>query len=141
MASILLTIGVGCDKTPINGPLDGQWQLMSIETPTGTRQTKSDGVYLCFQLHLCQWYRLNEHSMYSHFIHEDDSIRFYDFVYVSGQFHEGDNDEWITPEEMAEGVMGAWGIHSTDITYHVRTLNNSRLTLERADTVLSFRKF
>jgi len=117
------------------------WQLMSIETPDSIRQTKADQVYLSFQLHLTQWSRIDQRSLYAHFNHSGDSIRFYDFVYLSGQSTESDNDEWITPSEMAAGIMDAWGIHSTDITYHVQRLDGSHLVLERADTLITYRKF
>ncbi|MBQ9285144.1 MAG: lipocalin-like domain-containing protein [Bacteroidaceae bacterium] len=140
LVAILLTTG-GCDKTPMNGPLDGQWQLMSIATPNGLRDTKANATYLCFQLHLTQWARPERKSFYAHFTHVADSIRFFDFVSVSAQTAEGDNDEWVTPRQMNEGALDDWGIHSVDITYHVRQLNSSSLVLEREDTVLSFRKF
>ena len=140
VVALFATTG-SCDKVPINGPLDGQWQLMSIETPEGSRQTKTHRTYLCFQLHLSQWFRPGKSNIYAHFTHQGDSIHFYDFAHASAQRKEGDNDEWVTPEEMAAGLMDDWGLHSTDITYHVGELNHSRLVLERADTVLTFRKF
>lgn len=141
---LLLTLSViivSCDKTPVNGPLDGQWQIMSISTPEGQRDTRSTPAYLCFQLQLTQWSRPESRSFYAHFQHTADSIRFYDFAHVSNQAVEGDNDEWITPAEMNNGLLDAWGIHSTDITFYVRRLDGSHLVLERADTVLTFRKF
>ena len=134
-------IFLACDKTPANGPLDGQWQLMSITTRNDIRATKADQTYLCFQLQLTQWFQAGQRSYYAHFTHRADSIRFFDFVHTSRQTAAGDNDEWITPREMNQGIMDAWGIHSTDITYHVRQLNGSSLVLEREDTVLTFRKF
>ncbi len=137
----LMAAASGCDKTPANGPLDGQWQLLSINTPDGLRETKACATYLCFQLNLTQWFRPEQQSIYAHFTHRADSIRFYDFARVSPQAVEGDDDEWITPREMHEGVMDDWGIHSTDITFHVRQLSGSRLVLEREDTVLTLRKF
>lgn len=136
-----MAMAVGCDKTPANGPLDGQWQLMSIETPQGIRDTKADCSYLCFQLQLTQWFHPDSRPVYARFTHRSDSIRFYDFARVSAQAAEGDNDEWITPCEMHEGAMDDWGIHATDITYHVRRLDGSHLELERQDTLLTLRKF
>lgn len=140
---ILFTIFnvLACDKTPVNGPLDGQWQLMSIATNKDTRETKAEQTYLCFQLQLTQWFQAGRQSYYAHFTLRADSIRFFDFVHTSRQTAVGDNDEWITPREMNEGIMDAWGIHSVDITYHVKQLNGNSLVLEREDTVLTFRKF
>ncbi len=137
----LMTAVSGCDKTPANGPLDGQWQLLSISTPDGQRETKDRATYLCFQLNLTQWFRPEHQSIYAHFTHRADSIRFYDFARVSAQAATGDDDEWITPREMHEGAMDDWGIHSADITFRVQQLSGSRLVLEREDTVLTFRKF
>ena len=138
----LMTLApTACDKVPMNGALDGQWQLLSIATPDGTRDVKDMQNFLCFQLHLTQWYKPGKSNIYAHFEHSGGNIHFFDFAHSSKQASSGDNDEWVTPREMNEGILDGWGVHSTDITYHVRRLDGSRLVLECADTVLTFRKF
>ena len=146
IASVIAMMS-SCDKVPINGDLDGMWQLMSVQTPDGTRATKSDRAYMCIQLHLSQW----DHGgkrYYAHFNHTGDSIFFYDFYHHSRHRSKADDNEPITYEEMtktdpAEGwpLMDVWGIHNLDARYRVQTLNSDALVLEKADTVLTFRKF
>ena len=128
-----------CDKVPINGDLDGLWQLTTIQTPESTRDVKSTRAYLSIQLHLSQWDN-NGTTFYAHFVHEGDSIRFYDFAHASLHRDKNDDDDWITEEEMRGGIMDAWGIHSRDARYRTRQLDSDALVLERADTVLYFRK-
>ena len=130
-----------CDKVPINGDLDGMWQIMTIQTPNGTRNVKSNRAYLSFQLHLSQW-DCDKKRYYAHFTHSGDSIFFYDFKHDSRHRSKEDDNEEITNEEMTkEKLLDAWGVHHLDARYHVQQLNNENLILERADTVLFFRKF
>ena len=131
---------VGCDKVPMNGDLDGQWQLMEIQTPEGTRDVRDSRTYLSIQLHLCQWNHINM-AYYSYFVHKGDSIRFYNFVHSSLHRTKEDDNERVTAKEMSEGLMDAWGIHSCDARYRIMQLNADKLELESADTLLFFRKF
>lgn len=137
--SLFVLLLSSCDKVPINGDLDGLWQLTTIQTPEATRDVKSTRAYLSIQLHLSQWEQGGT-TFYSHFKHEGDSIRFYDFTHASLHRDKNDDDEWITEEEMRGGIMDAWGIHSLDARYRTRQLDSDALVLERADTVLYFRK-
>ena len=143
MATIALLCLGGCDKTPINGPLDGMWQLMTIETPGSTRMTEQQLVFVSFQLHLTQWDQKDTRNVFfAHFSHEGDSIRFYDFAKAAlHDLSEGDDDHILTPTQMHNGAMDLWGIHSVDARYNVLKLNHKDLILQDADTTLTFRKF
>ena len=135
----LLLLLTSCDKVPINGDLDGQWQLTTVQTPEVTRDMKPLCAYLCIQLHLSQWdYAGNR--FFAHFVHEGDSIRFYDFAHASLHRSKADDNEMITEQEMRDGIMDAWGIHNLDARYRVRKLDGEALVLERADTTISFVK-
>lgn len=130
-----------CDKMPINGDLDGMWQLTTIQTPEGTRQVTTDRAYLSIQLHLSQWDH-HPDRFYAHFNHVGDSIFFYDFAHETKDSEATDDNVWLTVDEMEnQKVMDAWGIHNLNARYRVQQLNSSHLTLERKDTILSFRKF
>lgn len=130
-----------CDKVPINGDLDGMWQIMTIQTPDGTRNVKSNRAYLSFQLHLSEWDCGNKYY-FAHFRHSGDSIFFYDFMHNSLHRSKADDNERMTSDEMTkEKLLDAWGVHNLDARYHVQRLNSDELILERADTVLFFRKF
>lgn len=138
---LLLSL-LSCNKTPINGPLDGQWQLTTIETPEVTRQTKDSLVFLSIQLQVAQWNAHKQRRRYfSHFVHQGDSLHFFDLVHPSSHSLDNNNTEWITAEELSKGLMDPWGIHTLDTRYHIQTLTSSTLVLEKADTLLRFRKF
>lgn len=129
-----------CDKTPINGPLDGMWQLMSVETPAGVVDTKAEHAYISFQLHTSQWNHAND-RLYSAFRHSGDSLFFDRFRHLSLHRTAADDDEPVTTDELADGLMDAWGIHTTSARFKVVRLTNEHLTLNRADTTLMLRKF
>ena len=144
---ILLSLMSACDKVPINGDLDGMWQIMTIQTPDGTRDVKSQRAYLAIQLHLSEWDCGNK-RYYAHFQHHGDSLFFYDFFHDSQHRSKADDNERVTYEEMTKTdpscewpIMHVWGIHNLDARYRIRQLDSEHLTLERADTILSFRKF
>lgn len=129
-----------CDKVPINGQLDGMWQIMNIQTPQGVRNVKRDRAYLSFQLHLTQW-DYNGRRYYAHFTHAGDSLCFFDFSGLSQHSSEADDDPEITPADMASGLFDVYGIHTVDARFRVVELGRSSLILESADTTLTFRKF
>lgn len=140
--ALLLLLLPSCDKVPMNGDLDGMWQLTSIATPDTTRDTRSQAVYISFQLHLVQWNNVARGSQFfSHFTHTADSLLFYDFAHPSKYAVDNNENEWVTPAEMHEGLFDAWGIHTIDARFSIRRLDPHNLTLESADTTLTFRKF
>ena len=133
---------VSCDKTPMNGLLDGMWQLTRIETPTEQRDVKDSLVFISIQLQLVQWNnRLHFAQYYSHFAHRGDSLLFFDMTHSSKHSLESNYDAWLTDEEMSNGLMDAWGIHTLNPGFHINTLNHSDLILQRADTLLRLRRF
>jgi len=139
-ALFFLLLLTSCDKVPMNGDLDGMWQLMTVQTGQNVRNVRDDRAYMSIQLHLTQWYQ-GGNTLYSHFVHEGDSIRFYDFAHDSLHRSKADDNEWVTEEDMLNGAMDAWGIHNLDARYRVRQLDGEALILEKADTTLFFRKF
>lgn len=146
-AVLLLQALTACDKVPINGLLDGQWQMMRIETPDSVRDAKPLRAYLCFQLHLSEW-NSEDQRYYAEFSHEGDSLLFRNFAHHSLHRTQSDNNEWLTAAEMAggtddnpHGLLDHWGIHTLDARFRVRTLSSSSLVLEQGDTVLHLRKF
>ena len=141
MIALASAMVVSCDKVPMNGDLDGMWQLMKIDTPSGCRETKSDRAYMSIQLHLSQWNHSSD-IYYAHFRREGDSIFFYDFCHHSLHRSTADDNEPITYEEMTTTkIMDAWGIHNLDARYRVQELNSDALVLQKEDTTLTFRKF
>jgi len=131
-----------CDKIPVNGLLDGFWQLTEIETPDSVRQVKSRRVFLSIQLQMTQWQDYVEDRRYfSHFRLVEDSIFIYDLTHPSQHSLESNNDEWVTAEEMADGLMDAWGLHSLDLRFRMLRLTSDDLVLQREDTIWHYRRF
>lgn len=132
-----------CDKTPINGDLDGMWQLMTVQTPGHTREAKNDQVYMCIQLHMVEWRYVRDDKIhfYSHFRQQSDSLYIMDLSHASTHSAIGSDDVPVTASEMALGAMEPWGIHTLDMRYRIRQLDADHLSLEKADTLYTFRKF
>lgn len=137
---LVLLSGAACDKVPMNGRLDGMWQILSVQTPQGVRDVKSEHAYMSIQLHLSQWDYANR-IYYAHFRHEGDSLCFYDFAGMSAHATSADNDPAVTPTDMANGLFHVYGIHTLDARFRIVHLSRSSLILEAADTILTFRKF
>ena len=143
LSLLLILIAVSsCDKVPINGDLDGFWQLMTIQTPDGVRDVKAKRVYTSFQLHLTEWDDLlDKRTFYSHFTHTSDSLIFFDIAHASKHAVDDNQDAWVTPKEMDEGLFDNWGIHSVNPRFRILKLNSTTLELQQADTILVYRKF
>lgn len=50
---ILISVLPGCQKSPINGDLDGQWQVVEVN-PTPQEIIIHERLYYNFSLHVCQ---------------------------------------------------------------------------------------
>ena len=142
LLSLLLFLLASCDKTPANGALDGHWQLTSIETPEANTQTKDNLTFLSIQLEIAQFEDHTSNTrLYSHFTHQGDSLLFFDLSHPSAHSVDDNTTQWVTAEELDKGLMNPWGIHTLHTRFHIQTLTSSSLVLEKADTLLRFRKF
>ncbi|MBQ7494954.1 MAG: lipocalin-like domain-containing protein [Bacteroidaceae bacterium] len=145
LLGFLLTLS-SCDKTPVNGDLDGMWQLMTIQTPGRTLEVKERRAYVCIYGQLAEWRvplkpGAEDYHYYSHFIHQGDSLCFLDLCHASTHTATGSDDRRVTAEEMTSGAMADWGIRTLHTRYRVLQLNTDHLTLQKADTLYAFRKF
>lgn len=129
-----------CDKTPINGDLDGMWQLMRVEDNGTTIDVAATQHYMCVQLHLIQLTQYGDvHTgIFCHFNHEGNTLRLYDFY---DRTHYVDNQ--IAEEKMTDAdKLSPWGIYLLDTTFQVNKLTSDALILQDpAGRVLTFRKF
>ena len=142
-AATVLAAATSCDKTPMNGPLDGMWQLMSVATPDGTRSTRADELFLSFQLHLTQWEKKHTaRTYYARFERRGDSLIIANITRAAmHDLSTGDDDRPLTPAEMAAGELDGWGIHTVAPRFHINRLDRNDLILQTADTTLTFRKY
>lgn len=129
---ILLLIS-SCGKLPMNGQLDGMWQLMSI-APVGGEEidTKKQQLYYNVQLELLALQRGGSVEYLGRFVQSSDSLIVYDFrVHISG-----DNSTQAVP-----GDLAPWGIQGTSERFGIEKLDGDKMVLRSGEALLSFRKF
>lgn len=131
----ILSLGMnGCGKMPINGDLDGQWQVMEVRNgeeqvvfPTGKR------FYFNFYLHVCQLGTEDNRpaGLVANMVYEDDVLSL-DFPYVKS----GEVDAlWM-------GRLKYWGVpQSGQVTYKILLISSSVLEMKAGDVVVYCRKF
>jgi hypothetical protein len=120
LMGILLTMEA-CEKIPINGKLDGRWQLMNIEYPNGTSESP-ERTYYSVQLHMINLYKVGGANLYGTFAHEDDSLH-------------------IVMRQTVKEAVKSFGINDTIVSLGVETLTSNRMILSGSYARLSFRKF
>lgn len=126
-----------CGKLPINGKLDGMWQLMEITHQDGKIEMPLK-VYYSIQLKLIRFNRVHEGSLHGsktdyyigRFEHTGDSLSFYNIRHLK-------NENMIaTPEELAP-----FGLDGSTDRFKIEELTNSKMILISAGERLTFRKF
>lgn len=122
--AILLLVAPCCQKAPINGDLDGQWQVMDVQ-PQLPQDMRDRNLYYCFQLHVCQ---LTQGGvlMSGNLKYVDNKITL-DFPYA-------------TSPEGADSLK-KWGIYSNPVTFQVEELNRKRLVMTDGKVTVTLRKF
>lgn len=117
----------GCRKHYINGDLDGQWQVLTIEylSDGHVDNVKSKQIYYSFNLHtvhLRQVYGLPGAVVGN--MKYDEKTMTLDFPLV---------------EEVAS--LSAWGMNTTVTTFAVKHLSKEKLVIESDYSVVTCRKF
>lgn len=140
VSTILIACFSSCDKMPMNGDLDGMWQLMSEETTDTTIDLKSTRHYISFQLHTTQFGTLtNSRCFYARFIHEGNTLQFVTISTNSSNATTDDDNVLVSADSIQQ--LNPWGIYEIDPIFAVVTLNSSTLILESSHSRLHFRKF
>lgn len=131
--AILGLLCVTCAKAPINGDLDGFWQLAEIAYTGGTvTDTHNDGLFYSVQLKLIGLQRDGNNQYLGRFVQTEDSLYVYDFrLNITG-----DNSQ-----KAAVGDLQAWGIPDTTERFAIEKLNGKEMILTSATARLSFRKW
>ena len=108
-----------CQKAPINGDLDGMWQLMKIEVkdkPT----IVPDQLYYCIQLHMVQLQ--GKKGCNGTFAHSGDSVH-------------------IVIRQRKISDVAVYGMNDTIQHFAIDQLSSGKMTLRSSYASLSFRKF
>jgi len=130
----LVFLLAACDKVPINGNLDGMWQLMAIQDNATGRVSnmKNNRLYYSFQLHLVE---LNDNEAFAHFSHRNDSIVMYDWCY-------GNSDGNSVNVKMTDAIaLNKFGLYELRDSFKVEVLTSEKMQLSSRKATLSFRKF
>lgn len=117
---------VQCQKAPINGYLDGRWQILEIETDGEIRDVKEEQLYYNFYLHVCNLSFYGGVLTEGNLVYEDDVI-YMDFPYVE------------TPMDYLN--LSKFGIYSNPVEFRVLSIDKKRLVMQSHESIISLRKF
>lgn len=133
LAIIILAAG-GCRKMPINGKLDGQWQIMKIENlQDGSDVTSVYRSYIDISLHVVN---LRNVSL-------DESAG----SVISGnmKYDKGGNTLYMDFPYNTEGSkldqLQLWGIYSNPVTFDIVKLDGKQLILKSPETLITCRRY
>ena len=120
---------VSCAKKPINGDLDGRWQLMTIDLHEDGSQTQPKDTYYDVSLNLMELKQKKENQenlglfgLKARFNHTEDSLH-------------------IRMINCKQAQMPPFGMNDTIQHFAVEELNKKKMVLNSEYARLEFRKF
>ena len=122
--SFIILILSSCEKAPINGDLDGQWQVVSVDPKPPA--ILSERLYYNFSLHVCQLTYYEGYFMSGN-LKFDGMVVEIDFPFV-----ESERDVLI---------LHQYGIYDNPVRLTVESLNAKQLILSDAVHRIVLRKF
>lgn len=124
----LFILPTACQKAPINGDLDGQWQVMEVY-PTPDATIIPTRIYYCFSLHTCQL------SYYGNGVWTSGNMT-YDTSTLTLEF------PYLDPSsEEVNSKLRQYGIYSNPVTFTIEHLDKNKLILRDGEVTISLRKF
>lgn len=141
---LLLALAVpllaACDKMPMNGALDGMWQLLTEEKTDTTLNVKDSRIYISFQLHTVQFdAHGTTQQYYATFTRHGDTLAYSTICHPASYVDETDDNELATADDLAD--LSTWGIYSLEPVYTVLQLTHESLVLQSDSSTLRLRKF
>jgi len=121
IAVLLMLMVSACGKTPINGDLDGRWQIMKIEYASGEEETP-ERAYYSVALHTINLMQVGVTSQTGNMEYTGDSL----FVEM--------------PVSKIEDLL-PFGMNDTKQRFGVKELTSKHLVLQSDYARLEFRKF
>jgi len=121
IAVLLILIVSACGKTPINGDLDGRWQIMKIEYASGEEETP-ERAYYSVALHTINLMQVGVTNQTGNMEYTGDSL----FVEM--------------PVSKIEDLL-PFGMNDTKQRFGVKELTSKHLVLQSDYARLEFRKF
>lgn len=124
---VSLMVLFSCGKKPINGKLDGRWQLMTINYHEDGEQIHPDYTYYDFALHLMQF-----RKTYG----KDAEVG-----YLNGRFNHIDDSMYVMMIRCTKDIAIDFGMNDTIQYFAVEELTNRQMVLNSEYARLYFRKF
>ena len=118
---LLILFISACGKMPINGDLDGHWQIMKIEYASGEEETP-ERAYYSVALHTINLMQVGVTNQTGNMEYTGDSL----FVTM--------------PISTVENLL-PFGMNGTDQRFRVKELSSKHLVLQSDYARLEFRKF
>lgn len=122
---ILLWNFTSCQKTPINGYLDGKWQVMDV-TPTPDVELINERLYYNFSLHVCNLSYYGGSLTDGNLTNYGDRI-ILDFATATGP---------TTRKKLEQ-----YGIYTNPVTFNIEYLDKNKLILSNREATVTLRKF
>ncbi len=136
---VMVCVTWGCDKKwPINGNLDGYWQLMTVETKGDGIRTECNRMYIGIQLHMVEMKDLGGNgykSFFGEFSYDEDQ----DIAIIKnlkGKSSTADNGK---PAEVKDLIP--YGINAQETVFKVIQADGKKLILESDYARLTLRSF
>ena len=121
IGALLLLMAGACGKMPINGDLDGRWQIMKIEYASGVEEAP-ERAYYSVALHTINLMKVDVTSQTGNMEYTGDSL----FV--------------VMPVSKVEDLL-PFGMNGTEQRFGVKELTSKYLVLQSDYARLEFRKF
>ncbi len=126
LVSLVAGLLTGCRNMPINGDIDGQWQVMDVY-PAPQEEIIKERLYYCFSLHICQL------SAYDLGVWRSGKL-IYDKEFLYLDFPDSNSPE-------AAATLKQFGIYNNPVKFQVEYLDKNKLILKDGDVTVSLRKF
>ena len=121
IGALLLLVASACGKMPINGDLDGRWQIMKIAYASGEEEAP-ERAYYSVVLHTINLMKVDVTSQTGNMEYTGDSL----FV--------------VMPISKVEDLL-PFGMNGTEQRFGVKELTSKYLVLQSDYARLEFRKF
>lgn len=136
---VMMCMTWGCDKKwPINGNLDGNWQLMTVETKADGVKKDCHRMYIGIQLHMIELKDLGGNGYQSFFgefsYNEDEDIVI--IKNLKGKSSTTDNDKQANIKDLKP-----YGINAQETVFKVVKADGKNLILESDYARLTMRSF
>ena len=131
LCSVLTVIAVtSCRQAPINGKLDGQWQVMTIEHLTeGRTETPHVATYIDLNLHVVNLRRNSAGGAVAGNMNYDKTASTVSMDFPYNQ----DSDGFL--------ALRMWGIYTNPVVFEIIKLDGKQLVMRSPASIVTCRRF